>query len=175
MDDERWFREEMADRKSRFDGGDYAAFMEALLMCTESKRPLEEWIAQIVVEHAEYVFAHRSTARGRHGNWRKIQQQVEIDRQRGLLAKWHMDARRKKGRGYVSELGRLYGYGKPLEDGTNVVTPDDVFEHVSRTLRGKPARGSKEQVEDSYQRIIRGRPKRKRKTVKRKQTKRGGK
>ena len=154
------FAREMNKHKRTFERGDYHGFVKALLLCY-CDRPLPEWVADEAIRAAEYTFAHGSTGRGKHGNWRKKRAALKVDQKRFDLVDFHMRARRRSGKSHVSEVARLYGYGKPTPGGSyNIVTREDIFAFVSECLRGKPERGSPEAIKSSYRAILRSKPKR---------------
>lgn len=159
MTPDEFFRGEMERLSAVFAAGDYTAFLEALTLCVWNERPLPGWIADIVMRQAEEAFAASSTGPGRQGNWRAKLLAKRIDDQRADLARFHLRARRRKGRVHVSDLGRLYGYGTQVPEygGVNIVTRDDIFKFISSQLRGTPAQGTPNAIEDSYKRVNRRR------------------
>jgi hypothetical protein len=46
---EEWLAKEIEAHKRGFDKGDYSEFMQALLLSCWNKRPLEDWIADVVI------------------------------------------------------------------------------------------------------------------------------
>lgn len=157
MKEEEFFESEFARLKAEFNRADYSAFLEVLHLCRWNHWTLPDWAAAIVIQQAEDVFMKSSTGPGKHGNWRASFTAKQVDDHRADLAEFHLTARRRQGRVYVSDLGHLYGYGvnEPVGCSVNIVTRQDIFEFVSRELRGTPAQGSARSVEDSYKRVRR--------------------
>jgi hypothetical protein len=144
-------REELPRLRQQFERGDYSAFMEGLLFCCWNAQPLPDWIAIIVIDQAEDVFAKASTGPGRHGNWSARDAALQIETMRAGMADFHLRARQRRGRFFVSELARVFGYGREIPgDSVNIVTRTDVFEFVSQQLKGKPAQGSPAAIEAAY-------------------------
>ncbi|MPZ38500.1 MAG: hypothetical protein GEU95_10590 [Rhizobiales bacterium] len=159
MKPDLWFTERFEKLRAQFtQRGDYSAFMEALLLCTWNERPLPDWVANQVVQQAEKQYSLSGTrGPGKQGNWQAAYDQKRIDDRRANLAEFHLNARSRRGRGHVSELATLYGYGKPSSGGANVVTKADVFGFVSKELRGTPAQGAAGAVEESYEKVMKAR------------------
>ena len=168
-------REELPRLHQQFERRDYMAFMEGLLLCCLNAHPLPDWIAAIVINQAEDVFAKSATGPGRQGNWRAKDGALQIETRRAMLADFHLRARRQQGRFFTSWLGRIFGYGRPIPgDSVNIVTRADVFKFVSQQLMGKTAKGSPDAIEESYNAWKNKRPKRKRTKRKRTKRKQGG-
>jgi hypothetical protein len=140
---EQWVADALARYRRTFDQGDYTGVTKALVLCLRNHRPLPDWLADVVIQQACYFFNHGNRGRGKHGGWVKSRAAIEIHRWRFHLADWHLKARRKKGKDYVSELACLYEYGTPTQGGENIVTRKDIFEFVSLQLKGDPAQGSR--------------------------------
>jgi hypothetical protein len=157
MKDQWFFGSEFARLQDEFSRADYSAFLQVLHLCFENKVPLPEWAAAVVIQQAEDVFRQSSRGRGKHGNWRASYNAKQINNRRAELAAFHLQARRRQGRVYVSDLGRLYGYGvnKPAGSSFNIVSREDVFEFISKELRGTPAQGTARAIKDSYERVKR--------------------
>jgi hypothetical protein len=132
------------------------------VLCCRNDRPLPDWLADVAIEQACYVFNHGKRGRGKHGGWAKSFEAIEIHRWRFTLVASHLAARRRQGRYYVSELAYLFNYGTPTGRGENIVTRQDIFEFASSWFQGKPAQGSAAQMEESYKAVKRGRLRRKR-------------
>ena len=163
---EEYFEAELQRLHSEFKRQDYLAFFKGLLLCVDNRQPLADWIADVVVRQAEAASV-QSFGLGRHGNWPAAYKAKYIDDSRASLAKFHLRARRKKGRHYVSELGKLYSYGKPAPQygGVHIVTRDDVFKFLHEHLRGKPEQGSPAAIEASYKKRRSGRSRHRTKRV----------
>jgi hypothetical protein len=149
--DHSWFFEpELERHQQTFEKGDYFGLLEALKLCCWNKWPLPDWVSKVVIRQAEDVFLQGSSGPGKHGNWRARREAIEINRRRPGLVAIHRQALRKKGRHYVSGLAFHCGYGKPTGAEENIATLDDIFEYVSKQVRGTPARGSADAVRNSY-------------------------
>jgi hypothetical protein len=162
---EEFFAQEMGEkRRAFFERGDYAAFVHVLMLCFSNERILPEWVQAIVIAQAEEAYATASIGPGRHGNWQAKLAAIKVDHRRYEMVAMQMNARRREGRAYVSELARAYGYGSPTPGGSfNRVTREDIFKFVSQQLRGTPARGTPAAIEESYEKVLHNKPKRKRK------------
>jgi hypothetical protein len=146
----------LARYRKTFEKGDYTGFLEALLFCCWNSVALPDWVATIAIRQAHDAFDRESTGAGKHGNWRAKAGALNVDQIRAQMAHWHLRARHRHGKSYVSDLAALQGYGTPVaEGGPNVVTRDEIFAFISGQLAGTPFRGSKEAIEESYSRVKR--------------------
>lgn len=151
MKPDEYFASESKRLESDFAKGSYPAFMEALLLHVENNQPLPQWISEVVIKQAEAEWLNGKIGPGRHGNWPATDKALNIHKWRAELAVFHLNARQKTGKKYISELGRIFGYGREDPDSAlHIVTRDDVFEFVSNSLRGTPAQGSAEQIKESH-------------------------
>ncbi len=151
MTPDEWLKNEFTGFRRRFEQGDYSAFMQGLLVCCRNDYPLPDWIASVVISQAETVFADGSTGPGKHGNWRAMDAAIQIEKIRADMVAFHLGARQKRGRAFVSAIAKVFEYGREISAiSVNIVTRNDVFEYVSRKLRGTPARGSAAAIEASY-------------------------
>jgi hypothetical protein len=151
MSAESGIEKHLAGCRTEFERGDYEAFLDALRLCCLNSVPLPEWVYTLVIQQADDAFNH-STGRGRIGNWRNRLKQFQIDRYRANTIKTHLMFRHRFGRGYVSVLAKLEGYGKPSDKhpNENAVTLDDILKHLSKQSQGTPFRGSVGEWRASY-------------------------
>src|SRR5262249_60181613 len=115
----QWFAEELERLRQAFEKGDYLCFLEALHLCHLNKLAPPDWAWTVVMDQAE-----KSSL-----NWWAKYKNIQKDKKRADLVEFHLIARRKRGRIFVSEAAAIYGYGKliPDDDGRNIVTRNDIF------------------------------------------------
>lgn len=137
-----FFATELAEYERQWLAGYFPALIDAFNLCTANRRHLPAWLASAVQGELLKTFLNGGKGKGRTSRHLQAAVTADVHQMRWSVATMTLRGRRE-----------LPAYGLPANR-------DGAFERASQMLAGAPARGEKDAVRDSYERVERAKKRR---------------